>query len=41
MFFLKSLLFKAFKWILILVVVLVVWQTISGTFRQIYWWMFP
>jgi hypothetical protein len=29
------------KWGLIIVVVLVVWTTITGTFQQIYWWMFP
>jgi len=29
------------KWFLILVVVLVIWGTITGTMHQIYWWMYP
>lgn len=33
--------FKLLKWVLIVVVVLVAWVTISGTFQQIYWWMYP
>jgi hypothetical protein len=29
------------KWGLILVVVLVIWTTITGTMQHIYWWMDP
>ena len=33
--------FKLLKWILIIVAVIVVWTTVTGTFAQIYWWMAP
>lgn len=29
------------KWGLILVVAVVVWFTLTGTVRGIYWWMYP
>jgi len=29
------------KWGLIIIVVLVVWTTVTGTVQSIYWWMFP
>jgi len=29
------------KWGLILVAIIVVWSTVSGMMRSIYWWMFP
>jgi len=30
-----------FKWGFIIVVAIVLWNTITGTFQQIYWWMYP
>jgi len=29
------------KWGLILLVILIVWVTVTGMMRSIYWWMFP
>ncbi len=29
------------KWGLILVAILVVWTTVTGTMQGIYWWMYP
>jgi hypothetical protein len=30
-----------FKWGLILVAIIVVFTTVTGTMKQIYWWMYP
>jgi hypothetical protein len=32
---------RLLKWIVILILVVVVYSTITGTFRQIYSWMYP
>ena len=29
------------KWGLIIVAVVVVWVTLNGTVKSIYWWMYP
>lgn len=33
--------FKLLKWVFIIVMVIVAWQIVMGTFNSIYWWMDP
>jgi hypothetical protein len=36
-----SLFFKLLKWVVIGIVIMVVWSTVTGTMQSIYWWMYP